>query len=68
MMKNEELSEIRRILCNGAAIASDNIFLDLKFISSSVVKRWMISQDADEVKRHDMITTKRFLYIHLKLY
>jgi hypothetical protein len=60
MMKNEELSEVRRILCNGAAIASDNNFLDLNFISSSVVKRWMISQDVEEVKSHDKITTKCF--------
>jgi hypothetical protein len=54
MMKNEELSEVRRILCNGAAIASGDSSLDLKFISSSVIKRWMVSQDVGEVKRcHD---------------
>ena len=45
-----DLSEVRRILSDDSkSITSFNNLLELKFLSSAVIERWMLAQDIDEV-------------------
>ena len=49
-----DLSEVRRILSDDSkSITSFNNLLELKFLSSAVIERWMLAQDIDEVSEFE---------------
>ena len=52
-MNKVDLSEVRRVLSDESrSTTSFNNLLELKFLSSAVIERWMLAQDIDEVRHY----------------